>query len=276
MAAEGRGERLDQHLVRRGLFATRSQAAAALLAGEVEVEGAERPRPGDRVRGEPAVRLRSGPRYASRGGRKLEAALERWPVPVAGAVCADLGSSTGGFTDCLLAHGARRVYAVDVGRGLLAWRLRQDARVVVREGTNARHLRADDLPERVEVVTADLAFISLTKVAPAIGDLLRAGGHAVCLVKPQFEAGPARVGRRGVVADPADWRRAVTAVAASLAAVGVGARAVMASPILGPEGNAEFLLWAEAGAGHGLATAELEEAVAAALALRAARAGGST
>ena len=257
-------ERLDQHLVRRGLFASRSQAAAAVLAGEVRVEGSAHPRPGDPVRGEPAVEILSPPRYASRGGLKLEAALERWPVPVAGAVCADLGASTGGFTDCLLQHGARRVYAIDVGHGQLALRVRQDARVVVMDRTNARYLHAGSLPERVAVVTADLAFISLTRVAGAISAILAPGGHSVCLVKPQFEAGPERVGRRGVVRDPSVWREVVLAVAEALETVGLRAMAVAASPLRGPEGNAEFLLWSQEGA-QGLGPAALSAAVEAAV-----------
>jgi len=237
-------ERLDAHLVARGFYVTRSQAAAAVLAGDVQVEGLVRPRPGDKVQGEPAVTVRTPQRYASRGGLKLEAALDRWPVPVTGAVCADLGASTGGFTDCLLQRGARRVYAIDVGHGQLAWKLQIDPRVVVRDRTNARYVRAADLPEAVTVVTADLAFISLTKVAAAIAELAGSGGHVVCLVKPQFEAGPERVGRRGVVRDPAVWRDVLEGVTASLAGAGLVPRAVMASPVLGPEGNAEFLLWA--------------------------------
>ena len=257
-------ERLDQHLVRRGLFGTRSQAAAAILAGEVAVEGRARPKPGDPVRGEPAVTLRRAPRYASRGGLKLEAALESWPVPVQDAVCADLGASTGGFTDCLLQHGARRVYAVDVGYGQLAARLRDDPRVVVMDRTNARHLGAGALPERVGLVTADLAFISLTKVAPSMVALLAPGGQVVCLVKPQFEAGPARVGRRGVVRSPAVWREVLAAVGAALGASGLATRAIAPSPLLGPEGNVEFLLWAALGDRPGAAgapAAEVERAV---------------
>lgn len=246
--------------MRRGLYETRSKAAAALLAGEVQVAGSANPRPGDAVRGEPAIEVRRPPRYVSRGGLKLEAALECWPVAARGAVCADLGASTGGFTDCLLQHGAARVYAVDVGHGQLAVRLRDDPRVVVLDKTNARYLGRGSLPEGVSLVTADLAFISLTRVAPAIAALLGEGGQTVCLVKPQFEAGPERVGRRGVVRDPAVWRDVLLAVAAAFAAAGLTARGVMASPLRGPEGNAEFLLWALTGAG-GLTAAEIEAAV---------------
>ncbi len=242
-AGAASSERLDQHLVRRGLYTSRSQAAAAILAGEVRVAGVERPRPGDPIRGEPAVVIREAPRFVSRGGRKLEAALERFPVPVMGAVCVDLGASTGGFTDCLLQHGAARVYAVDVGYGQLALSLRQDPRVVVMERTNARYLTADSLPERPTVLTADLAFISLERVAGAIASLLAPGGHGVLLVKPQFEAGPARVGRRGVVRDAAVWQDVLRTVAAALGDAGLGTLALLPSPVRGPEGNVEFLLW---------------------------------
>lgn len=243
-----------------------------MLAGEVRVAGSPRPRPGDPVRGEPAIEVRRPPRFASRGGLKLEAALERWPIPVEGAVCADLGASTGGFTDCLLQHGARRVYAIDVGHGQLALRLRDDDRVVAMDRTNARYLERGALPEAVSVVTADLAFISLTRVAPAIAALLGEGGHSLCLVKPQFEAGRARVGRRGVVRDPAVWREVIVGVARSLAASGLGARDVAASPLLGPEGNAEFLLWCATGGGA-LGEDALGQAVARAAAAVAGRIG---
>lgn len=263
-------DRLDQHLVARGFYSTRSQAAAAILAGDVDVVGLVRPRPGDRVRGEPAVSIRATLRYASRGGLKLEGALARWPVPVEGAVCADLGASTGGFTDCLLQHGATRVYAVDVGHGQLAWRLVQDPRVVVRDRTNARYLRAADLPEPVRVVTADLAFISLSRVFASVADLLAAGGDTVCLVKPQFEAGPERVGRRGVVREPAVWHDVLAAVCAAAETEGLRVRGLAVSPLLGPQGNAEFLLWARPGEDAGFAdagTAAIEAAVEAARAL---------
>jgi 23S rRNA (cytidine1920-2'-O)/16S rRNA (cytidine1409-2'-O)-methyltransferase len=262
-------ERLDQHLVRRGFYETRSQAAAAVLAGDVRVAGSEHPRPGDAVRGEPAVEVRRPPRYASRGGLKLEEALSRWPVAVEDAVCADLGASTGGFTDCLLQHGARRVYAIDVGHGQLAVRLREDPRVVAMDRTNARYLERGALPEAVTLVTADLAFISLTRVVGAIAALLACGGEAVCLVKPQFEAGPERVGRRGVVRDPAVWQDVLWSVAGAFAEAGLGVRAMAPSPLPGPEGNVEFLLWAALGEA-GLSVAERKRA-----AMEATRAAGT-
>ncbi|MDP9371565.1 MAG: TlyA family RNA methyltransferase, partial [Chloroflexota bacterium] len=193
------GERLDEALVARGLAETRSQARALIMAGAV--------RCGDRILDKPGMPAPEGPlevagggRYVSRGGEKLEAALDRFAIDPAGLVCADLGASTGGFTDCLLQRGAARVYAVDVGYGQLHWKLRQDPRVVAIERQNARHL--EGLPEPVALVVADLSFISLALILPVMKRLLLPGGGAVPLVKPQFEAGRDAVGKGGVVRDP--------------------------------------------------------------------------
>lgn len=239
--------RLDAYLVALGLFDSRSRAQAALLAGEVEVDGRVRPKPGDRVflRKPPSVRLRARPRFVSRGGEKLEGAFARWPLSVAGRVCADLGASTGGFTDCLLQHGARRVYAVDVGYGQLHPSLAQDPRVVVCDRTNARYLTPESFPDAVSFVTADLAFISLRLVLPAVSAVLAAagGGDAVLLVKPQFEAGRADVGKRGVVRSPYVWRRVLEEVMAAARAQACTVQDAAPSPVRGPEGNVEFLLW---------------------------------
>jgi len=239
--------RLDAYLVALGLFATRARAQAALLAGEVEVDGREHPKAGDRVSVDrpPNVRVRARPRFVSRGGEKLEGAFARWPLTVEGRVCADLGASTGGFTDCLLQHGARRVYAVDVGYGQLHPSLARDPRVVVRDRTNARYLTPESFPEAVSFVTADLAFISLRLVLPAISAVLGAagGGEAVLLVKPQFEAGRADVGKRGVVRTPAVWRRVLLEVMAAARAQACAVQDAVPSPVRGPEGNVEFLLW---------------------------------
>ncbi len=235
--------RLDVWLVRHGLFPSREQARAAVLAGRVLVEGVPETKAGRMVGEDATVEVRGeGLPYVSRGGLKLERALEAFAVDVAGRVAADIGAATGGFTDCLLQRGARRVYAVDVGYGQLAWKLRQDPRVVVRERVNARYLSRREIPEPVDVAAIDVSFISLEKILPAIRDLLAPHGVIVALVKPQFEAGPRQVGKRGVVRDPAVHREVLRRVSAAAAALGLAAEGVVPSPIRGDEGNAEFLL----------------------------------
>jgi 23S rRNA (cytidine1920-2'-O)/16S rRNA (cytidine1409-2'-O)-methyltransferase len=237
------GERLDLALVARGLAESRQRAQALIAAGEVLVD--ERPcdKPATRVRADQAVRLRAAPlRYVSRGGLKLEAALDAWPVDPTGRVCADLGASTGGFTDCLLQRGAARVYAVDVGYGQLAWKLRQDPRVVVLERTNARHL--ETLPEPISLLVGDLSFISLTLVLPAVRRLLPPSGEAVVLVKPQFEVGRDAVGKGGLVRDDLAIGAALDNVSAAAEAGGFRVRGLVESPVLGAKaGNREWLLW---------------------------------
>ena len=253
--------RLDVLLVERGLAETREKAQALVLAGAVEVAG----RPA-RKAAEPVDRdaelhvVRAADGFASRGGTKLEHALDRFGVPVAGLVWLDAGASTGGFTDCLLRRGARRVYAVDVGRGQLDWRLRNDPRVVVRERTNIRYL--ESLAEPVDAAVADLSFISLRLALPAIGRLTRPGGSIVALVKPQFEAGRGQVGRGGVVRDPAVWRRVLLELWAWAVEHGFTPRGLTASPIRGPAGSVEFLLWLTNGApGSGFEAPSVESAV---------------
>jgi 23S rRNA (cytidine1920-2'-O)/16S rRNA (cytidine1409-2'-O)-methyltransferase len=238
-------ERLDQALVRRGLAASRERAAAAVLAGAVRVDGQTAKKAGQRVGPDCRLEVRAaGAEYVSRGGGKLAAALDRFAISPAGLVCLDAGASTGGFTDCLLRRGAARVYAVDVGYGQLAWSLRTDPRVVVRERVNARYLSAAEVPEEVDLAVADLAFISLAKVLPAIGARVRHGGPCagiVALVKPQFEAGPGQVGKGGVVRDPAVHREVLRGVARAAAELGWPVQALMASPVRGADGNREFL-----------------------------------
>ncbi len=237
-----KGERLDVELVRRGLAETRQKAQALVLAAAVLVD--ERPcdKASARVFPEQVVRLRAEPlRYVSRGGLKLEAALDAWSVDPGGAVCADLGASTGGFTDCLLQRGAARVYAVDVGYNQLAYRLRVDPRVVVMERTNARHL--DALPEPVTLLVGDLSFISLRLILPTARRLLAPGGQAVVLVKPQFEVGPADVGKGGLVRDADARARALTEVAEASSGCGFTVLGTMESPVPGARaGNVEWLL----------------------------------
>ncbi|QIA27099.1 TlyA family RNA methyltransferase [Thermaerobacter sp. PB12/4term] len=242
-----RGIRLDQLLVERGYFPTRNRARAAILAGRVRVNGQVVDKAGAAVSPDARIEVAGDPiPYVSRGGLKLEHALRAFDLEaaVAGVVAADIGASTGGFTDCLLQHGARRVYAIDVGYGQLAWRLRQDPRVVVMERVNARYLSPGVLPEAVELVTVDVSFISLRLILPAVRGILVPGGGVIALVKPQFEAGPGDVGKGGIVRDPAVHRRVLAEVAAAADQLGFTLLGLAASPILGADGNREFLaLW---------------------------------
>ncbi|MFN7144271.1 MAG: TlyA family RNA methyltransferase [Myxococcota bacterium] len=230
-------------MVARGLAESRQRAQALIGAGEVLIDEAPCDKPATRVRPDQVVRLRAEPlKYVSRGGLKLEAALDAWPIDPTGRVCADLGASTGGFTDCLLQRGAARVHAIDVGYGQLAWKLRQDPRVVVMERTNARHLEA--LPEPISLVVGDLSFISLTLILPTVRRLLAPDGEAVVLVKPQFEVGPAAVGKGGLVKDEAAIAGAIAGVSAAARAAGFSVRGTIESPVPGAKaGNREWLLW---------------------------------
>lgn len=237
------GDRLDQWLLAHGLAATRREAQAVIMAGRVSVDGQVVDKPGRRV--SPGVDVsvrRPAHSFAGRGGIKLAHALEAFGLDVRGRVAVDLGASTGGFTDCLLRNGAARVYAVDVGRGQLAWRLRADPRVVCLDGVNARYLTPDPLGGPCDLVTADLAFISLRLVWPAIARIVRPGGDVVALVKPQFEAGRNRVGRRGVVRDPAVHEDVLRDVLAAAEGAGMTPVAITASPVTGPAGNIEYLV----------------------------------
>jgi 23S rRNA (cytidine1920-2'-O)/16S rRNA (cytidine1409-2'-O)-methyltransferase len=236
--------RLDELLVARGLAATRAEAARLVLAGRVRLAAGGIAKPGLAVRRDAPLELVEPSPYVSRGGEKLAAALEAFGVRVDGRVCLDVGASTGGFTDCLLGRGARRVYAVDVGRGQLHARLRGDPRVVVLEGVNARYLDPGRFPEPPTLATVDVAFIALDKVLPAIIRCLAAPVEIAALVKPQFEVGRGRVGKGGVVRDPALHREAVRAVAAAAAALGLAVGGVVASPLRGPKGNREFFVLA--------------------------------
>ena len=234
-------QRLDLLLVERGMTESRALAQRLIHAGEVLVDGQLVDKPGTPVPVEAALTLKAKPRFVSRGGDKLVAALERFPVAVAGKVAADIGASTGGFTDCLLQHGAVKVYAIDVGYGQLAWTLRQDPRVVVMERVNARYL--DSLPEPVGLLVSDVSFISLRVIYATAMAWLRPGGDVVSLIKPQFEAGRKRVGKGGVVRDPDVHHQVLEQVTASMADVGLGLRGLMLSPLRGPAGNIEFLGW---------------------------------
>jgi 23S rRNA (cytidine1920-2'-O)/16S rRNA (cytidine1409-2'-O)-methyltransferase len=247
-------KRLDFLLVERGLAESRAQAQRLIRAGLVRVAGQVADKPGTRVAAGAEITLQARPRFVSRGGEKLDAALVRFGLDVAGVVAADVGASTGGFTDCLLQHGASRVYAIDVGYGQLAWRLRNDPRVVVMERTNARYL--ESLPEPVDLVTADVSFISLGLILPAAVRWLTPPspspvggdrGGVIALIKPQFEAGRREVGRGGVVRDPGVHQLVLEQVLDIAAGLGLGLRGLMPSPLRGPAGNVEFLGWWELG-----------------------------
>ena len=240
--------RLDAELVRRGLASSRAEAQLAVRAGLVLLGGAPATKVATMVGDdEPLALSGPAPRFVSRGGEKLRAALDRFGVDPSGLDCLDAGASTGGFTDCLLRAGARCVAAVDVGYGQLAWDLRNDERVVVMERTNVRDLRPQDLPFSPEVVAADLSFISLRLVADVLVRISAPRGVFLVLVKPQFEAGRNDVGEGGVVRDPGVWRRALEDVGRAFEAAGAGPAAVMASPVRGPAGNVEFLMLARRG-----------------------------
>ena len=234
---------LDKLLVERGLADTRQKAQAMILAGEVLVKEQKAEKAGTLVAADAPLRLLgAGTRYVSRGGLKLEAALASFGISVAGKVCLDVGASTGGFTDCLLQQGATCVYAVDVGAGQLDWRLRSDPRVRLREKLNARRLAPEDIGEGVDFVSVDVSFISATLILPRLPALLKEDGQAVVLVKPQFEVGRGQVGKGGIVRDPQLHSAAVGKVEAAARSAGMVVAGQMPSPILGSEGNQEFLL----------------------------------
>ncbi|MDE0206254.1 MAG: TlyA family RNA methyltransferase [Candidatus Tectomicrobia bacterium] len=228
---------------------SRAQAQALILAGKVAVDGRRVTQCGARVAAQADVKLlaESSP-YVSRGGEKLAAGLEAFDCRVRDAVALDVGASTGGFTDCLLQAGARRVYAVDVGYGQLHWRLRNDPRVVVRERTNARHLTPGDFPEPMSFLTVDASFISLRLLLPALVPLLAPQAEAILLIKPQFEVGKGEVGKGGVVRDPRQHARVLQEVLTSAQSCGLGLRAAIPSPLSGPKGNREFLAHLAVGA----------------------------
>ncbi len=233
--------RLDQLLVERGLFPSREQARRAVMAGLVSVDGRRLDKPGAPVGAAAALAVAAREPYVSRAGRKLEHALDHYGIQPAGWTCLDVGASTGGFTDCLLARGARRVYALDVGYGQLDPRLRHDPRVVVMERVNARHLAADALAEPAQLITVDVSFISLAKVVPALLPHLARGGLLLPLIKPQFEAGRGAVGKGGILRDEARRRQAIDDCARSLAACGdlEPAGGCFDSPVAGSGGNRE-------------------------------------
>jgi len=240
-------ERLDQALVARGICESREKAQRAILTGHVRINGQLARKASDKVSAEDALEVTRGEKFVSRGGFKLEKGLDHFSINVTGLTAADLGASTGGFTDCLLQRGAANVFAVDVGKGQLAWKLRNDPRVVVMESTNARDLTAAHFPTRPDIVVIDCSFISLRKILPAAIAIVKPGGKIVALVKPQFEAGKAEADRgAGVISDPAIHARVLRELEEFVVAkVGRRWRGVVESPLLGPAGNKEFLVLIE-------------------------------
>lgn len=261
-------ERLDVILVNRGYAPSREKAKAILMSGKVYVNGQKEDKAGTffdaskirlEVRGESL-------RYVSRGGLKLEKALQVWELDLQDKICMDIGASTGGFTDCMLQNGARRVYSVDVGHGQLAWKLRNDERVVCMEQTNFRYTKPEDIGEKLDFASVDVSFISLTRILIPARNLLREGGEMVCLIKPQFEAGREKVGKNGVVRDPAVHREVIEKIMDFADSIGFTVQGLDYSPIRGPEGNIEYLLylWKEKepeGAVAGLTEQEAEAAL---------------
>ena len=237
-------DRLDSLLVKSGLAESKELAQRLIMAGEVRVAGQVATKPGHKFSGDAPLTVTARPRFVSRGGEKLEGAFVSFPsVDVAGKVCLDVGSSTGGFTDCLLQHGALRVIAVDVGKGQLHWKMRQDPRVHVMESFNARYLRLSDLPEQPQMGVTDVSFISLKLILPPMADVLPCGGEIISLIKPQFEAGRENV-PGGVVRDPAVREAVVEEIKTfGTSMIGLAWLGCVQSPLLGPEGNVEYLAW---------------------------------
>ncbi len=237
-------QRLDVYLAEQGMVPSRSAAQSIIMAGEVYVNGKKAQKAGESVTGEETIEVRTKAlRYVSRGGLKLEKALAVFPISLEKKVCMDIGASTGGFTDCMLQNGAQKVYAVDVGYGQLAWKLRQDERVVCLERTNIRYLTEEQVPEQVDFFSVDTSFISLKLVLPVAFRFLKESGTGACLIKPQFEAGREQVGKKGVVSDKSVHLQVIEKVLAFTREIGFSVQGLDYSPIKGPEGNIEYLMY---------------------------------
>jgi 23S rRNA (cytidine1920-2'-O)/16S rRNA (cytidine1409-2'-O)-methyltransferase len=236
-------ERIDKLLVDRALADSRTKAQALVMAGAVLVDEQQVRKPSELFPHNAKIRIKAEAtaRYVSRGGTKLAAGLREFKIDVNGLACLDVGASTGGFTDCLLQHGARKVVAVDVGHNQIDWKIRTDPRVEVREGVNARYLQPDDFTAQFDLATIDVSFISLTRILPAVAPLLRGGGRIIALIKPQFEVGKGETGKGGIVKDPAQHERVVNEINAAAESLGLKVAGVIESPIKGADGNVEFL-----------------------------------
>jgi len=238
--------RLDVLLVEQGLLESRQKAQATIMSGLVFVNDQRVDKPGTAVANDAKIEIRGNTlKYVSRGGLKLEKAMATFPVDLKGAICGDIGASTGGFTDCMLQNGAAKVYAVDVGYGQLAWKLREDSHVVCMERTNARYLDHEQIPDELDFASIDVSFISLKLILPAVCGILKEGGHVTCLVKPQFEAGKEKVGKKGVVRDPAVHLEVLENFLIHAKESGFTVLGLTYSPIRGPEGNIEYLGYLE-------------------------------
>lgn len=239
-------KRLDILVTERGLVESREKAKTLIMAGQVYVDGQKADKPGDTFSEDAAVEVRGkGLPYVSRGGLKLEKAMREFGLQLQGRTCMDIGASTGGFTDCMLQNGAQRVYSVDVGYGQLAWSLRTDPRVVNLERTNARYLTREQVPEEIDFFSVDVSFISLTLILPAVRPLLAEHGQAMCLIKPQFEAGREKVGKKGVVRDKAVHEEVIEKICSFALENGFSVLGLTFSPVKGPEGNIEYLIYLE-------------------------------
>ncbi len=237
-------ERLDVELVNRGLVESREKGRALIMAGAVYVDGQKAFKAGDRIKDGMNIEIRGAKlKYVSRGGLKLEKSMEVFPLDLSGRICADIGASTGGFTDCMLQNGASKVYAIDVGYGQLAWKLRSDDRVVNMERTNVRYLDFDLIEDEVDFVSIDVSFISLKLVLPVAYEFLSEGGELVALIKPQFEAGREEVGKKGVVRDASVHKSVITTITTFAHETGFSVKGLDFSPIKGPEGNIEYLMY---------------------------------
>jgi 23S rRNA (cytidine1920-2'-O)/16S rRNA (cytidine1409-2'-O)-methyltransferase len=247
----GKRERLDKLLVERGLVASREEGRGRILAGEVLVNDRPITKAGTLIDDAAEIRVKGALPYVSRGGVKLARALQEFAIEVSGKIVLDVGASTGGFTDCLLASGARQVFAVDVGYGQLDWKLRSDPRVLVLERTNIRHLQLADLPSPADLSTIDVSFISLRLVLPQVARLLVPDGEIVALIKPQFEVGKGKVGKGGVVRSAEEHARVINEIKDAASALGLTSQGITESPLLGPKGNKEFFMYLKTRRDHG-------------------------
>lgn len=242
--------RLDAFLTSNGYFDSREKAKAAIMAGIVYVNGQKALKAGDNIKETDSVEVRGGMEFVSRGGYKLKKAMSVFPITLSGKVCMDIGASTGGFTDCMLQNGAVKVYCVDVGYGQLAWKLRSDDRVVNLERTNVRYITNEQIPEKTDFSSIDVSFISLCLVLPKVSELLKDNGECVCLIKPQFEAGREKVGKKGVVREKSTHIEVVEKIIDFAEDIGFTVKGLDYSPIKGPEGNIEYLLYLSKVAGE--------------------------